>query len=93
MQILNMDWYYAQNQITMTSCSMLALGIFACKKEYIAPASTDFSDPAVSSSGTKTLEQGDTTSFVDLSKGVTNRTWAIPNGPNIINLEVEINLS
>lgn len=68
--------------------AIIALGIFACEKEYVAPANTNFSDAAVSSSGTKTLERGDTTSFADLSKGVLNRTWTVPaDSAKIVNLD------
>lgn len=65
---------------------LITLAMIACEKDYVAPANSDFSDAAVSRSGTQTLERGDTTSFVDLSRGILNRTWTLPAGSRIINL-------
>lgn len=76
------------NIILWVVISLVLAGIFACEKDYVAPANTDFSDAVVSRSGVQTLERGDTTSFVDLSRGVLSRTWIYPtDSVDIINLD------
>ena len=62
------------------------IGIIACQKDDAIPEYNNFSD-ALATSGERRIQRGDFTSFADLSKGVTNRTWTIPETASIINLE------
>ena len=71
---------------------ILIIGLFlvsliACEKEGTIDEYTDFSDPGATASGDMTIQRGDFTSFADLSKGVTKRTWTLPETGSIINLE------
>lgn len=76
-----------RNNIFYFLPAILLIGIFACQKDYVIPANADFSDPVVNRSGAKQIQRGDFTSFVDLSRGVLNRTWTIPASATIINAE------
>ncbi len=71
---------------------ILIIGLFlvsliACEKEGTIDEYNDFSDPVATASGDMTIQRGDFTSFADLSKGVTKRTWTLPETGSIINLE------
>ena len=57
------------------------------KKRTQAISIITFSDPVATASGDMTIQRGDFTSFADLSKGVTKRTWTLPETASIINLE------
>jgi hypothetical protein len=70
---------------TLVSLSIL-FGFLSCEKEYIKPDASEFSDAVAAASGNNRIERGNITSFVDLSKGVTNRTWTIPESASITNL-------
>jgi len=72
------------NYLTVFAITLVALT--GCEDQYTPPASTDFSDKVVTSSSVKIIQRGDFTSFADLSKGVTKRTWTIPETAAIINL-------
>ena len=65
----------------------MLLLVLSCQKEYVAPANTDFSDPLAAASGANRVQRGGFTSFADLSKGVVNRTWIVPESATIINAE------
>lgn len=67
--------------------AILLMGIWGCEKEYIPPANADFSDPVAGASGKNRIERGTSTTFADLSQGVSNRTWEIPSSAQIINLD------
>ena len=69
----------------VASLSIL-FGFQSCEQEYIKPDASGFSDAVAAASGNKRIERGNITSFVDLSKGVTNRTWIIPESATITNL-------
>ena len=71
---------------TIVSLSIL-FGFLSCEKEYIKPDANEFSDAVAAASGNNRIERGNITSFVDLSKGVTNRTWTIPESASITNLD------
>lgn len=64
----------------------IAISIIACQKDDEIPEYNNFSD-ALAVSGDKKIERGDFASFADLSKGVKNRTWTIPESASIINLD------
>ncbi|MEL6590317.1 MAG: hypothetical protein AAFQ68_09565, partial [Bacteroidota bacterium] len=67
--------------------AILLMGVLSCKKEYIPPANDDFSDAVAGASGRNKIERGTSTSFIDISQGVVNRTWEIPSSASIINLD------
>ncbi|MEM6344399.1 MAG: hypothetical protein AAF927_10990 [Bacteroidota bacterium] len=67
--------------------AILLTSILGCKKEYIPPANSDFSDAVAGASGENRIERGNSTSFIDISQGVVNRTWEIPESASIVNLE------
>ena len=74
--------------ITKLLVAALVLSVTtACEKEYLVPEHSNFSDAVAVASGNKTIQRGDFTSFGDLSKGVTQRIWNIPESAAIINLE------
>lgn len=78
---------YMKNIISYTLVSLSILFWFlSCEKEYIKPDASEFSDAVAAASGNNRIERGNITSFVDLSKGVTNRTWTIPESASITNL-------
>lgn len=60
--------------------------ILSCEKDYDIPEANQFSDAIAVASGNKRIERGNTTSFADLSKGVVNRLWTIPESATITNL-------
>ena len=66
--------------------SIIFIGIIACQKDNSISEYSNFSD-ALATSGDKRIQRGNFTSFADLSKGVTNRIWTIPETASIINLE------
>ena len=66
--------------------SFVLFGVIACQKDDAIPEYNNFSD-ALATSGDKKIQRDDFASFADLSKGVTNRTWTIPESASIINLE------
>ena len=61
--------------------------ILSCEKEYETPEANQFSDAVAVASGNKRIERGNITSFADLSKGVTFRTWTIPASATITNMD------
>ena len=66
--------------------SFVLFGVIACQKDDAIPEYNNFSD-ALATSRDKKIQRDDFASFADLSKGVTNRTWTIPESASIINLE------
>jgi len=60
--------------------------IIGCQKDDSIPEYNNFSD-ALATSGNTRIQRGDFASFADLSKGVINRTWTIPEAASIINLQ------
>jgi hypothetical protein len=66
--------------------SLIIITIIACQKDNEIPEHNNFSD-ALATSGDKRIQRDDFASFADLSKGVTNRTWTIPESASIVNLE------
>ena len=66
--------------------SFVLFGVIACQKDDAIPEYNNFSD-ALATNGDKRIQRDDFASFADLSKGVTNRTWTIPESASIINLE------
>ena len=71
--------------LTVVIGLFITLGVVSCERDYITPEANDFSDAIAVASGNKRIEKGNITSFSDLSKGVTNRTWTIPESATIIN--------
>ena len=71
----------------LITCTVLLFGMWGCEKEFVPPANDDFSDAVAGASGLDRIQRGGSTSFVDLSQGVTNRTWEIPASASILNLE------
>ena len=67
--------------------AILLVGVLGCEKEYVPPANSDISDAVAGASGENRIERGNSTSFIDISQGVVNRTWEIPESASIINLE------
>jgi hypothetical protein len=65
---------------------LIVIAIIACQKDDVIPEYNSFSD-ALANSGDNRIQRGDFASFADLSKGVTNRTWTIPESASIINLD------
>ncbi len=65
---------------------LIIIAIIACQKDDAIPEYNNFSD-ALATSGDKRIQRGDFASFADLSKGVTDRTWTIPESASIINLD------
>ena len=65
---------------------LIIIAIIACQKDDAIPEYNNFSD-ALATSGDKRIQRGDFASFADLSKGVTHRTWTIPESASIINLD------
>lgn len=83
----SIQYQYKKNIIRYTLVSLSILfGFLSCEKEYIKPDASEFSDAVAAASGNNRIERGNITSFVDLSKGVTNRTWTIPESASITNL-------
>jgi len=73
--------------INHTAIVLLVMGlILSCEKDYDTPEANQFSDAVAVASGNKRIERGNITSFADLSKGVVNRTWTIPESATITNL-------
>ena len=74
--------------INHTAIVLLVMGlILSCEKEYDTPEANQFSDAVAVASGNKRIERGNITSFADLSKGVTFRTWTIPASATITNMD------
>jgi len=65
---------------------LIIIAIIACQKDDAIPEYNNFSD-ALATYGDKKIQRGDFASFADLSKGVTHRTWTIPESASIINLD------
>lgn len=61
--------------------------MLSCEKDYDTPEANQFSDAVAVASGNKRIERGNITSFADLSKGVTSRTWTIPASATITNMD------
>ena len=61
--------------------------MLSCEKDYDTPEANQFSDAVAVASGNKRIERGNITSFADLSKGVTSRTWTIPTSATITNMD------
>lgn len=66
--------------------AVAALGFWGCTKEYVPPTDP-FSDGVASKTGKDIIALGDTVEFVDLSQGVSSRTWVLPDGATFINVE------
>ena len=66
--------------------SFVLFGVIACQKDDAIQEYNNFSD-ALATTGDKRIQRDDFASFADLSKGVTNRTWTIPESASIINLD------
>lgn len=76
-----------KNYINNTAIALLVLGVLlSCENGYDTPAANRFSDALAAASGNKRIERGNVTSFADLSKGVTNRSWTIPESATVTNL-------
>jgi hypothetical protein len=58
----------------------------SCEKDYDTPEANQFSDAVAVASGNKRIERGNVSSFADLSKGVTSRSWTIPASATITNM-------
>ncbi|MCJ8163282.1 hypothetical protein MKJ04_00400 [Pontibacter sp. E15-1] len=71
------------NLYKIAALLLLAMGINACEKEYEVPGGS-FADPVVSRSKA-TLQVGDFSSFADLSQGVKERRWSLPEGAEVMN--------
>ncbi len=67
---------------------LMALVVVACQKDDAIPEYNNFSD-ALATSGDKRIQRGDFASFADLSKGVVDRLWTIPESASITNLDEE----
>ena len=65
---------------------LIALVVVACQKDDAIPEYNNFSD-ALATSGDKRIQRGDFASFADLSKGVVDRLWTIPESASITNLD------
>jgi len=65
---------------------LMALVVVACQKDDAIPEYNNFSD-ALATSGDKRIQRGDFASFADLSKGVVDRLWTIPESASITNLD------
>lgn len=63
--------------------------VLSCEKDYDTPEANQFSDAVAVASGNKRIERGNMTSFADLSKGVTSRSWTLPVSSTITNLDGE----
>ena len=74
---------YIKNTATFFLATVL---ILSCEKDYDTPEANQFSDAVAVASGNKRIERGNSSSFADLSKGVVNRTWTIPESATITNL-------
>ncbi|MDX9747802.1 MAG: hypothetical protein RBT57_04815 [Paludibacter sp.] len=72
--------------VLIAGLTILGAVLSGCEEQYAPPTSTDFSDKVAIASSVKIIQRGDFTSFADLSKGVTKRTWTIPESASIINL-------
>ncbi len=75
---------YINNTAILFLATVLTL---SCEKEYETPEANQFSDAVAVASGNKRIERGNITSFADLSKGVTFRTWTIPASATITNMD------
>ncbi len=58
--------------------------LWSCEEESTVPLNTDFSD-ALGSRTRPTIQVGDFSSFVDLSRGVVSRNWIVPSNGEILN--------
>ena len=67
--------------------TLIFIGFISCEKEYDIPESNNFSDAVAVASGNTRIQKGGLTSFADLSRGVTKRTWTIPESAYISNLD------
>lgn len=67
--------------------TLILIGFISCEKEYDIPESNNFSDAVAVASGNTRIQKGGLTSFADLSRGVTKRTWSIPESAYIANLD------
>ena len=67
--------------------TLIFIGFISCEKEYDIPESNNFSDAVAVASGNTRIQKGGLTSFADLSRGVTKRTWTIPESAYIANLD------
>lgn len=65
---------------------LVLIVIISCQKDDSIPEYNSFSD-ALATSGDERIQRDDFASFADLSKGVTHRTWTIPESASIINLD------
>ena len=65
---------------------LIIITIIACQKDDAIPEYNNFSD-ALATTGDKRIQRGDFASFADLSKGVTDRIWTIPETASVINTE------
>lgn len=65
---------------------LVLIVIISCQKDDSIPEYNSFSD-ALATSGDERIQRYDFASFADLSKGVTHRTWTIPESASIINLD------
>ena len=65
---------------------LIIITIIACQKDDAIPEYNNFSD-ALATTGDKRIQRGDFASFADLSKGVVDRLWTIPESASIINLD------
>lgn len=66
--------------------ALIALVVVACQKDDAIPEYNNFSD-ALATSGDKRIQRSDFASFADLSKGVVDRLWTIPESASITNLD------
>ena len=65
---------------------LIIITIIACQKDDGITEYNNFSD-ALATSGDKRIQRGDYASFADLSKGVIDRIWTIPETASVINTE------
>jgi len=61
----------------------MAILLFSCENEN--DVAIDFSDPIDVASGNTTIEVNNFTSFADISKGVVQRQWILPESTSILN--------
>lgn len=66
--------------------SVLAFAFYGCKTEYIPPTGP-FADGIASKTGRDIIALGDTVGFVDISQGVSNRVWTLPEGSRFVEIK------
>lgn len=75
--------------------ALVALVVWGCEKEYVAPTDEPNDILITTSFGilTPRIQVNSDMDFIDLSRGVVDRTWTFPEGSDIVLLEADNNVT